>query len=102
MSKKSSYKPEAKDGDNDGLVQDGTVWERPAEESEPALQSPVSPVEATTPAEKVKTHTCTDSDSYASLSAQFCPKGMTKHQYALELVKKNSNKALRPGATIIL
>tara|TARA_R110000822_G_scaffold286188_1_gene407530 strand:+ start:310 stop:648 length:339 start_codon:yes stop_codon:yes gene_type:complete len=26
---KPSYKPTAKDGDKDGLIQDGTVWERP-------------------------------------------------------------------------
>jgi hypothetical protein len=74
----------------------------PVELEEPTLDSPESPIEATTPAEKVKTHTCTESDSYASLSARFCPKGMTKHQYSLELVKKNGNKALRPGTSIIL
>ena len=27
---KSGYKPDAKDGDGDGLVQDGTKWEREA------------------------------------------------------------------------
>jgi hypothetical protein len=26
----AGYKADAKDGDNDGLVQEGTVWERPA------------------------------------------------------------------------
>ncbi len=79
-----------------------TLDELATEVSEMPLESPVSPIEATTPAEKVKTHTCTDSDSYASLSARFCPKGMTKHQYALELLQKNQNQALRPGASIIL
>jgi hypothetical protein len=28
---KSGYNPDARDGDGDGLVQDGTEWERPAE-----------------------------------------------------------------------
>lgn len=27
---KSSFKPDAKDGDGDGFVQDGTSWARPA------------------------------------------------------------------------
>jgi hypothetical protein len=27
--KKAPYNPNAKDGDNDGVLQDGTVWERP-------------------------------------------------------------------------
>lgn len=30
---KSGYKPNAKDGDGDGLVQDGTAHERPAKET---------------------------------------------------------------------
>lgn len=30
---KSGYKPNAKDGDGDGLVQDGTKYERPAKET---------------------------------------------------------------------
>jgi hypothetical protein len=25
----AAYNPKAKDGDNDGVLQDGTVWERP-------------------------------------------------------------------------
>lgn len=28
------FKPEAKDGDGDGLVQDGTIWERPVDSEE--------------------------------------------------------------------
>lgn len=28
------FKPDARDGDGDGLVQDGTIWERPAESEE--------------------------------------------------------------------
>ena len=30
---KSAYKPDATDGDGDGLVQDGTKYERPAKET---------------------------------------------------------------------
>lgn len=30
---KSAYKPDAVDGDGDGLVQDGTKYERPAKET---------------------------------------------------------------------
>lgn len=30
MAKDADYKPDARDGDKDGYVQDGTVWERPA------------------------------------------------------------------------
>lgn len=29
MAKDAEYKPDARDGDGDGLVQDGTIWERP-------------------------------------------------------------------------
>lgn len=28
------FKPDAKDGDGDGLVQDGTIWERPVDSEE--------------------------------------------------------------------
>lgn len=30
---KSAFKPDARDGDGDGLVQDGTKYERPAKET---------------------------------------------------------------------
>lgn len=38
------YNENAIDGDGDGLVQDGTEWERPAEEPvvEPAVEEPVA------------------------------------------------------------
>lgn len=29
MAKDAEYKPDARDGDGDGFVQDGTIWERP-------------------------------------------------------------------------
>lgn len=33
LESKGAYKPDAKDGDGDGLVQDGTAYERPAKET---------------------------------------------------------------------
>lgn len=81
---------------------DQKLEELTVELAETPPESPESPVEATTPAVRVESYTCNESDSYASLSARFCPEGMTKHQYAQELVKKNNSMALRPGATIVL
>ena len=33
LNDKGAYKPDARDGDGDGLVQDGTAYERPAKET---------------------------------------------------------------------
>jgi hypothetical protein len=42
------YNPAARDGDGDGMIQDGTAWERPAEPAveEPAAEELVEEVEA--------------------------------------------------------
>lgn len=43
-----------------------------------------------------------DGDSYASIAAEKAPKGIKRHDYALQLVDKNKNKALADGVEVAL
>lgn len=102
--RKAEFKPEATDGDQDGYVQDGTIYERPVEAE--TLDTPSEALEGTsepsTPVQGQSHATASEGDSYASLAAQFLPAGMTKHDYAVELYKKNGEVSLRAGMTIKL
>lgn len=113
-SKKNTYKPAAIDADGDGIVQEGTEFERPvgteleiipAEETEtedtPA-ESSESLVEATTPAEGVKVYVAREGDTYASVAGQFLPEGMKKHDYAVFLLELNKNARLVDGTEVKL
>lgn len=117
--KKNHYKPEARDGDNDGFVQDGTIWERPvgevftqtdeilevieaADAVEAGLVSHESPVETTAPAERPRTYVVKAGDSYASIGAKFKPADMRPFDYAQDILLANGGKALRPGVEILL
>lgn len=66
------------------------------------LESPTSPVEATTPVFGPITYVALESDSYASIAGEFLVPGMTKHQYAVYLAEKNRNKRIREGTVIEL
>lgn len=118
MANKKNYNPTAKDGDGDGLVQDGTQWERPLAEqlndityaldeladdiAETPLASVEMPVETTTPTERPRTYVVKAGDSYASIAKAHKPASMTGFEYAKDLLTANSGKALRPGVEIIL
>lgn len=105
--KKNTYKPDAIDADGDGLVQDGTEFERPVG-TELALEQDIDSeaVEGTsetvTPVLHANTYVVADGDSYASLAAAFCPLGMPKHDYAVYLYEINRGKRLNPGVEVIL
>lgn len=113
-SKKNTYKPDAIDADGDGIVQEGTEFERPvgtemavedveSVEIEQTLSEAVEgTVETTTPSEGVKVYVAQDGDTYASVASQFLPEGMTKHAYATELHQKNGGKSLRVGVEVTL
>lgn len=83
MTKKTPYIPAATDGDRDGLVQDGTEWERPV-------------------GTEVKFVVAADGDSYASIAAAWQPAGKTKHEYATHLFAINNGKLVIPGMIINL
>lgn len=82
--------PEAKDGDIDGLIQDGTEFER-LESSHPSMGN-LEP----------KTAIVTDDDTYPSLAAKNPVKGLTRHERAVQLLTLNGGKALIPGDLIKL
>jgi sulfur relay (sulfurtransferase) DsrC/TusE family protein len=75
------FKEDATDGDDDGYVQDGTIWERPVEE---------------TSAETV--HIATTGETYLSIAI----KNNKGTSYAKEIRQKNNNKAIRSGVIINL
>lgn len=118
MAKKSNYNPAARDGDDDGLVQDGTSWERPVGElmddindemetlteqvSEMPLASVETPVEDIKPVERPRTYVVESGDSYASIAKKHKPAGIKSFDYAKDLLEANGGKALRPGIVIIL
>jgi len=72
MEEKEGYNPDAKDGDGDGKVQDGTEFERPVEEPtpepEPAPEPVVEAPKKAAPKEEKKVEAPKQSDSGASTS----------------------------------
>lgn len=96
--KKSTFKPQPIDADGDGIVQEGTEWERPVE---PEFATEAEFVAAVAePVVTPKTYKVAEGDSYAAIADKFLPSGKTKHEYASELFAKNG--ALRVGAEIRL
>ena len=98
MTQKRTYTPKprpipqgyvfnAKDGDEDGMVQDGTEFERPvgteffAEE----LEKVNEPVTAPT------THTLQEGENILSVAAKYLPEGKTRKEYARELYALNGD-----------
>lgn len=43
-----------------------------------------------------------DGDTWASIAANKAPKGMKRHDYALQLVEKNNGKTLNVGVEVAL
>lgn len=97
-SKKSTFNPKPIDADGDGIVQEGTDFERPVE---PEFATEAEFVAAVAePVVAPTTYRVVDGDSFASIADRFLPAGKTKHEYASELFVKNG--ALRVGAEIRL
>ena len=96
------YIPEARDGDGDGLVQDGTEFERPVGTEwtfEEVTEEPAEePVEI--PVENPGLHTVQEGENIQTIAELYKPEGMTRQDYAKELFAKNGN--FYPGKTIRL
>ncbi len=71
----------------------------PDEYLEQIEEAETSPIE--TKPVVAKTHKVVDGDSYASIAAKYCGKAK-KHEFAKDLVAKNSGKTLVPGMVVIL
>lgn len=112
--KKNTYKPAAVDADGDGIVQEGTEFERPVGTDLPEeccmqdcgecsfSEATEAVSEATTPSQGVKVYVARDGDTYASVASQFLPEGMKKHAYATELLQKNGGRSLKAGVEVTL
>jgi hypothetical protein len=94
-SKVDGYTPEALDGDGDGLVQDGTEFERPlGAEFDWALEEIFEE-----PVPVVSAHVVQEGENIQSIASLYC--GDRKRQeYAQELSKKNGT--IYVGKTVIL
>lgn len=93
MSKRSTkpkYVPQAVDADGDGLVQEGTEFERPVdtefteEQLIEALQEPGVEVWVST-----DTYIVQEGENIQSIAEKFKPEGMTRQEYAKHLFKVN-------------
>lgn len=81
--KVQGYVPEAIDADGDGLVQDGTEFERPVgTELDTHIEVIVT--------ELAKTHTIAEGENIQTVAAMHCPAGMTRNDYAKKLAQLNS------------
>lgn len=126
--KTTTYNPNAEDRDGDGMIQEGTEFERPVGTVLPeeccmedcgecsfstpveAVEAPVeaveAPVEATKPAPKAKTspkvYVARDGDSYATVADLYPVEGMTKHERSLQLWRDHGGRALKDGVEVKL
>jgi hypothetical protein len=116
---KATYNPAAVDADGDGMVQEGTEFERPVgtdlefeqgivgsvlgETSEGPSEAPVAVEEAApAPITARAVFVAADGDSYATIAEQYPVPGLTKHERALQLMRFHGNKPLRAGVRIEL
>jgi hypothetical protein len=87
-SKPRTYVANPIDADNDGIVQEGTEFERPVE---------TAPVELAAPTH----HIVTDGQNIQTIAAMYKPDGMTRNEYAALLFKLNGDvswgKVIRLG-----
>ena len=72
------------------------------QKTEVAIEDFLEAVETPTPADVPTVYVCSESDTYASLAAHFCPEGVKKYDYAVQLAEKNKNKVLASGVVIQL
>ena len=95
--KPANFNPAPVDADGDGIVQEGTEFERPIEpafetEEEFKASKPVAP----------STYTAKDGDSYAAIAEKFPKDGMSKHERSLEIWRNNGGKFLHEGTEVKL
>ena len=112
--KKTTYKPDAIDGDGDGIVQEGTEFEREvgtdlpeatvseAIEPELVVEEPEAVLETPKPPVDGNVWVADEAVSYAVLAARFLPEGMKKHDYAKQLYAINKGKTILPGTEVKL
>ena len=113
--KPATFNPDAKDLDGDGMVQEGTEFERPVGdecacpagecacdncECAPEPTPEPAPVTTTTPA--AKAYTAKDGDTYASIAAAHKPAGTKAFDYAQALYELNNAKPIRAGVEVAL
>lgn len=97
MAKKSEFNPTPLDADNDGLVQEGTEFERlavPEFASESDFKAAIAEpaVEGLKPSSKViRSYAVVEGDSWASVASKTLPAGKSKHEWAKELLAKHGN-----------
>lgn len=95
--KVEGYIPQAIDGDNDGLVQDGTEFERPVgTEIDEFVEVTVDDVVITTPG----TYQVQEGENIQTVATKFLPEGMTRNEYAKKLFKLNGQ--IRSGQVVNL
>lgn len=109
--KKTTFNPDAIDADGDGIVQEGTEFERPLgqccakDECEecPFDEPEVVEVVAEIPSAPTgKTYTAKDGDTYASIAAAHKPAGVKSFDYAQTLYEANNAKPIRAGVEVTL
>lgn len=115
MSKaKATYNPDAIDKDGDGVIQEGTEFERPVGtdlenvalpepvEAEDAVEEPETVLETPKPLVEGNVWVADESVSYAVLAARFLPDGWKKHAYAVHLYEINKGKPVNAGTQVKL
>lgn len=89
--KTTGYVPEPIDGDQDGFVQDGTEWERPAETE---LETPEAPEES------ALTYLVKGGENILTVADKFKPEGVSRGDYAKTLASLNGT--VTPGRVVRL
>ena len=103
--KKNTYVPAAKDADGDGLVQDGTEFERPVGmELEDVPTMDVDDTEEeyveVAPVSAPGTHVVAEGENWQTIAAFYAPVGTRRQDYAKVLFDANKIKDLRPGMVV--
>jgi hypothetical protein len=75
--KPKAYVPKAVDADNDGIVQEGTEFERPVE-TELVVETP-----------RPTHHILQDGENIQTVAAMYLPEGWTRNEYAKLLFQLN-------------
>lgn len=92
MSKrKATYVPKAIDADGDGLVQDGTEFERPVGTELEAELIEEIPEETFIHSAAPETHTVLEGENIQAIAERYKPAGMTRNEYAAQLHKVNGD-----------
>lgn len=104
MSKrKATYVPKAIDADGDGLVQDGTEFERPVG-TELTADELIEVIEEMTEtfihSAAPKTHTVLEGENIQAIAERYKPAGMTRSEYAAQLHRVNGD--ITPGKVVKL